>query len=182
MGTMACDMAVQGAAGYLEGQMQELAWYGTSDGYLSMTVDGTITDSDLDLKGDEIVASAAGTLSLGSVQTGYSSDVYGDMVRVACTSDAACGEKESCQVRRQVLDGCTGRQVCAQQVGEKLAGQTRSRDNECASGACMETGKCFAACDTDADCTGGQTCITDFTVIQIDDTASLPVNACGVVE
>ena len=182
MGTLACDMAIQGAAGYLEGQMQELAWYGTSDGYLSMTVDGTITDSDLDLKGDEIVATAAGTLSLGSVQTGYSSDVYGDMERVACTSDAECGEKQACQVRRQVLDGCDGRQVCAQAVGEKAAGETCNRDNECASGACLDNGVCFAACATDADCAGGESCIADFTVIQIDDTASLPVNACGVVE
>ncbi len=182
MGTMVCDMAVSGAATYLEGQMQELAWYGTSDGYLSMTVDGTITDSDLDLKGDEIVASAAGTLSLGSVQTGYSSDVYGDMERVACVNDSECGEKQTCQVRRQVLDGCTGRQVCAQMVGEKLAGESCSRDNDCASGACMDNGVCFAACETDADCAGGETCITDFTVIQIDDTATLPVNACGVVE
>jgi hypothetical protein len=182
MGTLACDMAVQGAAGFIEGQMQELAWYGTSDGYLSMSVDGTITDSDLDLKADSLVGTSTGTLNLGSVQTAYTSDVYADMVRVDCLSDADCGDTQACQVRRQILDDCTGRQVCAQHVGESLAGESCNRDNQCASGACMDSGVCFAACATDDDCSGGQTCIADFTVIQIDDTATLPVNACGVVE
>lgn len=182
MGALVCDMAVQGAAIYLESQMQELSWYGTSDGYLSMSVEGTMTDSDLDMKADEIVATSTGLLSLGTAQTGYSSDVWADMVRVSCVSDADCGETQTCQARRQVLDDCTGRQVCAQRVGEKLAGESCNRDNQCASGSCLESGVCFAACSSDADCNGGQTCIPDFTVIQIDDTASLPVNACGVVE
>lgn len=182
MGSAVCDMAIVGVSTYLENQMQELAWYGTSDGYLMMSVDGTISDTDLDLKADTIIAGALGSLNLGSVQTGYSSDVFGDMQRVACIRDEDCEASQTCQARRQVLDACAGRQVCAQRIGEKSGGQTCDRNDQCASGSCLESGICFAACESDNDCDGALSCLTDFTVIAIDDTATLPVNACGAVE
>ena len=82
---------------------------GGDTNYMTMTVDGTISDSDMNLKADGVVGEGVGYISqpfpnpandwqLEVVTTDFSSAVYGDIKRTSCVTSSECEANESCQV------------------------------------------------------------------------------------
>jgi hypothetical protein len=189
MVSQGCGFGMQAIGALFEDQLSGLEYEGGDSNYMTMTVDGTISDSDMDLKADILTGEGVGFVSqpfpnpandwaMEVVTTDFSADVNGDMQRVTCVADSECETNESCQVRAQVLDECNGRQVCAVKVGALEAGSVCVRDNQCGSGLCLDNNTCFGACESDDQCDDALSCAADFTAVSIGDNGSLTVNAC----
>jgi hypothetical protein len=185
----ACDFGLQALEALFVDRLNGLEYEGGDTNYMTMAVDGSISDSDMNLKADLLSGEGVGYVSqpfpnpandweIEVVTTDFTADVYGDMKRVSCSANSDCGSNETCQVRAQVLDECNGRQVCAVEVGALDVGAACVRDNQCGSGVCMDNNTCFGACESDEQCGDALNCAEAFTAVTIGDTASLVVNAC----
>lgn len=189
IGTSICQVALLAAESEIEDRLEALTYNGDDDTYFMADIVGLISDSDKDLQTDVVDAGNVASLyvdaSANPVPTSFTGDMFAEIERTACTSDAACSAGNSCQVRRDVLDDCEGRTVCVPRVGPGAAGQACTQGSQCGTGVCIGAtstvqGKCFATCGSDSDCPGSMSCGIDAVDVSIGTAVSVSVNACGM--
>jgi hypothetical protein len=157
-GQIACDFAIGTVKTLIEAELAKLSYSGTDDYNLQMSAEGVLADADKDLHTDLIDAVTTGTITASSFVESFSGEMVGDIERTACVSNSGCGDTETCQVKFNPLNDCSGRLVCLNQVGDRGADRTCTQGSQCATGVCLEGGRCFEACSEDSQCSGNLSC------------------------
>ncbi len=194
LGVDTCRDAVQEVADGLEDQILSLAWNGSNRSYLLASARFAVYDGDQDLQTDTLmgktaendgifgefvkVVPSANAAQVSEERTSFSGDILGDMVRAPCTSDDSCALDEVCTVRVDLLDECKGRQVCIKTGTGAGPEADCAEDTECATGVCLNGGKCFRACVNDYHCPIGLSCGTDAGEVSLSESMSVSVNTC----
>ena len=94
----------------------------------------------------------------------------------ACTRDADCLEAEACVFTRNPAAPDEILLVCQGAAGRGGPGAACVRDRDCRSGVCLEDlGRCWGACEGDADCQDGSHCYYPFRWVDIADEGQPPV-------
>jgi len=180
LGVGACQAAMDSAATYVENELADMVFSGSDNDHILMAATALLSDDDRDLQTDLIEGTTAGSYVRNGIGSPFTGGFKADIERTLCTSDTACQTNDSCQARFHPLDTCTGRQVCVRRVGDRVAGEGCTADDQCSTGTCLNGTTCFTACGEDLDCPGSLTCGIDAAEIVVTDTATLTVNACGL--
>jgi len=181
VGATACRFAVDSVVDIAEERINELAWNGTDDHGLTVSVAGVISDGDNNLKGDFIDATMSGTVHRPDAITTFSATMTGDVARQECQADSDCGTdgRQTCQLTRGILDDCAARQVCLPKVGYSSGGARCTVDAQCASGKCLSNNFCFGACTDNLDCPGSRVCVVDGYTAELEPGVEVTVTSCG---
>lgn len=180
LGSGVCDMALSGLQQTFENNMRSLSFNGTEMSYFASSISGVIADDDRDLRMDMLSATMTGNLVVKNNRSPFDGNFSGSLAATPCTANSACAGNQNCEVKLDVLNDCSGRQICAVRVGDRAAGERCTADSQCQSGTCIsDTRRCLALCEINADCGSSMTCHQAAANVKINERASMVVNSCG---